>query len=121
MPDNERVPILKQSIDFIRFLGKGGIFFKLAVLIGQNEPLFAFAIGQVKTALGVDQNIFLFKDITSPLIQKFIEKKVAVVPGAAFMCDTTATSPCFRLNYSTPSDEQIVEGIRRLGEAFENL
>ena len=57
----------------------------------------------------------------SPLIQKFIEKKVAVVPGATFMCDTSATSPCFRLNYSTPSDEQIVEGIRRLGEAFTNL
>ena len=57
----------------------------------------------------------------SPLIQKFIEKKVAVVPGSTFNCDTSAPSPCFRLNYSTPSDEQIVEGIKRIGQAFAEL
>ena len=57
----------------------------------------------------------------SPLIQKFIEKKVAVVPGSTFNCDTSAPSPCFRLNYSTPSDEQIVEGIKRIGQAFTEL
>ena len=45
-----------------------------------------------------------------------MEKKVAVVPGQAFNCDTSAPSKCFRLNYSTPSDEQIVEGVKRLGK-----
>ncbi len=45
-----------------------------------------------------------------------IGKKVAVVPGTAFNCDTEAPSRCFRLNYSTPSDEQIIEGIKTLGE-----
>ena len=55
------------------------------------------------------------------VVKKAIEKKVAVVPGSAFNCDTEAPSPAFRLNYSTPSDEQIVEGIKRLGEVFSEL
>ncbi len=57
----------------------------------------------------------------SVIVKKAIEKKVAVVPGTAFNCDTEAPSPSFRLNYSTPSDEQIVEGIKRLGEVFAEL
>ena len=55
------------------------------------------------------------------VVKKAIEKKVAVVPGTAFNCDTEAPSPAFRLNYSTPSDEQIIEGIKRLGEVFAEL
>lgn len=45
-----------------------------------------------------------------------LEKQVAVVPGTTFNCDPDAPSACFRLNYSTPTDEQIIEGCRRLGE-----
>ena len=55
------------------------------------------------------------------IVKKAIEKKVAVVPGTAFNCDTEAPSPSFRLNYSTPSDEQIIEGVKRLGEVFAEL
>lgn len=57
-------------------------------------------------------------DDISPFVKAALEKKVAVVPGSTFNCDTSKTSPSFRLNYSTPSDEQIVEGTARLGEAF---
>lgn len=46
-----------------------------------------------------------------------IAKKVAVVPGTAFNCDTASPTRSFRLNYSTPSDEQIIEGVKLLGEA----
>jgi len=49
-------------------------------------------------------------------VKRAIEKKVAVVPGTAFNCDTEAPSNSFRLNYSTPSDEDIRRGIRILGE-----
>lgn len=49
-------------------------------------------------------------------IREATARNVRVVPGATFNCDTEASSPCFRLNYSTPSDEQIVKGIRILGE-----
>ncbi len=48
-------------------------------------------------------------------VQTALAKKVAVVPGTAFNCDTEAYSDSFRLNYSTPSDEQIVRGIEILG------
>lgn len=40
---------------------------------------------------------------------------VRVVPGSTFDCDTEAQSPSFRLNFSTPSNEQIVRGIKILG------
>lgn len=49
-------------------------------------------------------------------VKRAIERKVAVVPGSAFNCDTEAPSPSFRLNYSTPSDEDIRRGIQILGE-----
>ena len=43
-------------------------------------------------------------------------RNVRIVPGATFNCDTEAPSQSFRLNYSTPSDEQIIAGVRVLGE-----
>ena len=49
-------------------------------------------------------------------VQCALSKKVAVVPGTAFNCDTEAYSDSFRLNYSTPSDEQIIRGIEILGD-----
>ncbi len=49
-------------------------------------------------------------------VKRAIERKVAVVPGSAFNCDTEAPSQSFRLNYSTPSDEDIRRGIQILGE-----
>lgn len=57
----------------------------------------------------------------SPIVRRLTERKVAVVPGAAFNCDTSAPSGSFRLNYSTPSDEQIAEGIKRMGSVFSEL
>ena len=48
-------------------------------------------------------------------------RKVAVVPGNAFLCDEDASSQCFRLNYSTPSDEDIVRGIGILGKLTEEF
>ena len=60
----------------------------------------------------VDMNAF---------VQAALEKKVAVVPGTAFNCDTNAPSRSFRLNYSTPTDEEIVEGVKRLGETARAL
>jgi 2-aminoadipate transaminase len=50
-----------------------------------------------------------------------IEKKVAVVPGQAFCCDENAKSQSFRLNYSTPSEEQIVTGIGYLCQAVKEM
>lgn len=44
-----------------------------------------------------------------------IKNKVAVVPGTAFSVDVNAKSDRFRINYSTPTNDQITEGIKILG------
>ena len=47
-------------------------------------------------------------------VKEALKRKVAVVPGTAFNCDTEAPSDSFRLNYSMPSDDEIVTGVGRL-------
>ena len=55
-------------------------------------------------------------------IKRATEKNVRIVPGVTFNCDENAPSQSFRLNYSTPSNEQIKRGIKILGElAYEML
>ena len=54
-------------------------------------------------------------------VKKALEKKVAVVPGATFNADQNAPSQSFRLNYSTPSDEDIVRGVEILGEVAREM
>ncbi len=49
-------------------------------------------------------------------IKEASARNVRVVPGATFDADTEAKSQSFRLNFSTPSDGQIVKGIKILGE-----
>ena len=56
---------------------------------------------------GVDASAFL---------KACMAEKLMIVPGATFNCDVSEGSMSFRLNYSTPSDEQIVEGVARLGK-----
>lgn len=55
---------------------------------------------------------------THALAQKAIAEKVVYVPGNAFMVDMDKPCSALRLNYSTMSDELIVEGIARLGRVF---
>lgn len=47
--------------------------------------------------------------------------KVAVVPGNAFMTSDDEPTTSFRMNYSTPTDEQIVRGIEILGKLTKEL
>ncbi|MEG0754265.1 MAG: PLP-dependent aminotransferase family protein [Angelakisella sp.] len=46
---------------------------------------------------------------------------VAVVPGTAFLTDESAPCQSFRVNYSTPSNEQIVRGAELLGQALKEF
>jgi len=55
----------------------------------------------------------------SELLPKAIEKKVAYVYGAPFFPDKKGDNT-FRLNFSNASFENIVEGIKRLGEVFKD-
>ncbi len=55
---------------------------------------------------------------TLALSKAAIAEKVVYVPGNTFMVDIVAPTSTLRLNYSTMSDEKIVEGIKRLGKVF---
>jgi len=44
-----------------------------------------------------------------------VQRNVAVVPGNAFLVDEGQQCSCIRLNFSTPTDEQIVQGVKVLG------
>ena len=50
-----------------------------------------------------------------PFVREAIKRGVLCVPGSAFLADEKQISNAFRLNYSTPTDEQIVKGIEILG------
>jgi 2-aminoadipate transaminase len=57
---------------------------------------------------GCDMNAFC-----KTAVEKY---KVAVVPGNAFLIDDTEPCSSFRLNFSTPTDEQLVKGCEILGK-----
>ncbi len=61
---------------------------------------------------GVDMQAF---------VQKALEKKVCVVPGIAFLTDENDPCDAFRINFSTPTDEQLQKGIELLGEAVREM
>lgn len=49
------------------------------------------------------------------------EFKVAVVPGNAFMISESDKTTSFRLNFSTPTDEQLVAGCEKLGRLSKEM
>jgi len=49
------------------------------------------------------------------------ENKVVYVPGNTFMVDMDKKCSALRLNYSTMSNEKIIEGVKLLGEVFSKL
>lgn len=49
------------------------------------------------------------------------DHKIAVVPGTAFMINETDKTNSFRLNFSTPTDEDIVKGIEILGKMTKDM
>lgn len=50
-----------------------------------------------------------------------VKRKVAVVPGNAFCVDENEVSHSFRLNFSTPTNEQIDKGCEILGKCAREL
>lgn len=55
------------------------------------------------------------------IAKKCTARKVACVPGSTFMTDLDKKCSAFRLNYSTVTDERIVEGIKILGEVLSEV
>jgi 2-aminoadipate transaminase len=53
---------------------------------------------------------------TTDLLARALRQNVAFVPGAAAFVDGAGGSSSMRLNFSGSTEEEIVEGIRRIGE-----
>ena len=73
-----------------------------------------------------DGGIFLWCECpgitdVSEIVNKALEKKVAIVPGNNFAIDQKLPSNQFRLNFSSATKENITEGVRRLGEVLTEL
>lgn len=49
------------------------------------------------------------------------EYKIAVVPGTAFMISERDVTHSFRINFSTPTDEQIIKGCATLGKLSKDM
>ncbi len=50
-----------------------------------------------------------------------VKRKVCVVPGNAFLTDENDECHTFRVNFSTPTDQQLEKGVRILGELVKEL
>ncbi len=48
---------------------------------------------------------------TAKFVQTCLDQKLAIVPGSAFFVDDTAPSQTLRLNFSTPTKQQITQGV----------
>lgn len=55
------------------------------------------------------------------VVRTCIERKLAIVPGSAFSVDLEKEAHTIRLNFSTPSDEQIVRGCEILGSVIKSM
>lgn len=69
----------------------------------------------------IDGGLFIWCDLPdrikmSDFCKKAIENKVCVVPGNAFLTDENDYCNSFRINFSTPTDQQLEKGIKILGE-----
>lgn len=96
---------------------------KCAVMIEAMEKY--FPKGKVEWTVP-EGGIFLWCicpeiDDISAVVEKALEKKVAIVPGSNFATDMKAPSNMFRLNFSSATPEKIEEGIKRLGEALNEV
>lgn len=73
----------------------------------------------------IDGGLFIWCDLPQSInmqdfCKKAIEHKVCVVPGNAFLTDESDPCNSFRINFSTPTDEQLEKGIKILGKLANN-
>ncbi len=92
---------------------------KCATMLGAMDEFFPADITYTRPGGG----LFIWCDLghdldTLALSKEAIAEKVVYVPGNTFMVNMDEKCTALRLNYSTMSDEKIVEGIRRLGKVF---
>ena len=95
---------------------------KSSLMIGELEKNFGDTLTFVRPQGGLFIWCTLPEGYDSALFtRRALENMVAVVAGNTFSPDKDAVSRSFRLNYSTPSDEQIIEGVARIKKTFDSI
>ena len=90
---------------------------KLELMCGLIDSELGDAVTYIKPQGGLFVWCKLREDIDMmTFCKKAADAHVAVVPGVAFLTDETAKTQYIRLNFSTPSDEDIIKGMKILGE-----
>ena len=90
---------------------------KSALMLGEMEKHFSPEVRYIRPQGG----LFIWctlpqgSDMLEFCRRAVADYKVAVVPGTAFTAREDAPTTSFRLNFSTPTDENIVKGIEILG------
>ncbi len=69
----------------------------------------------------IDGGLFIWCDLDKSIdmpsfCKEAVLNKVCVVPGNAFLTDENEKCNSFRINFSTPTDEQLEKGIKILGQ-----
>ena len=96
---------------------------KLELMIEQIEKNFSSQIKFTRPEGG----LFIWctlpegSDMTGFCKKAVAEYKVAVVPGNAFMVSESDKTASFRLNFSTPTDKQIIDGCEKLGKLSKEM
>ena len=105
---------LDEHIEFIRGLYRNKCDLMLSELDKQvgNKAVYTRPEGGLFIWLTVDGGN------GDDIAKRAIANKVAVVTGSSFNPIQGGFSPSVRLNYSTPSDEQIIEGVKRLSDVL---
>lgn len=105
--------------DFDAHIEKGCALYgeKCAVMLSAIEKYFPDCVKYTKPEGGIFLWCTLPEGVDAkPIFEKAVERKVAFVPGSTCMVDLEAPCNCFRLNYSTASNEDIEKGIKILGD-----
>ena len=91
---------------------------KRDIMLDSMEKYLPKGVSWTKPDGGLFIWVTLPKNMNSKnLLKNAIEQKVAFVPGQAFATDNNISNT-LRLNFSNASDENIVEGIKRLGRVI---
>lgn len=95
---------------------------KSAVAVGAIEKYFPSSV----TYNPIEGGLFIWCTLPDCVdMQDFCKqavlRKVCVVPGNAFLTDENDACQSFRINFSTPTDEQLVRGIQILGDLAKEI
>lgn len=74
----------------------------------------------------IEGGLFIWCDLPEDVdmldfCKKLTERKVCVVPGNAFLTDSDMECHSFRINFSTPTDEDLTKGIKIIGELAKEI